>query len=92
MPLTFLLPIVPLISSNVLINRKFLSHSLNKCIQLIIVLVISLYISPKMVPAGVESTREKYGTILNSFRPDVKRLIGRLEQINYKIGRREVSE
>ena len=34
---------------------------------------------------------EKYGTFLNSFHPDIKRLSGRVERPIYKIDRNEVS-
>ena len=36
---------------------------------------ISLFVPPKMAPVRHESTWEKYGTLLNSFHPQVKRLI-----------------
>ena len=44
--------------------------------------VISLFVPPKIDQAGTESTREKYGTLLNSFHP---------EDFNNKIGKNEVS-
>ena len=47
--------------------------------------------APKMAPAGAESTSKKYGAFLNSFHPNVKRLVGKLERINDKIGRNEES-
>ena len=53
--------------------------------------VISLFTPPKMTPVGVKSTWEKYGTFLNSFKPKVKRLIQKHEQINDRIGRHKVS-
>ena len=46
---------------------------------------------PKIAPAGTESTQEKYGTFLNAFHPDVKRIIQRIEREKYKIGRSEVT-
>ena len=43
-----------------------------------------------MAPDGTKSTWEKYGT-LNSFYLEVKRLILRLQQINDKISKNQVS-
>ena len=48
---------------------------------------ISMFPFLKMTPAEDESTLKKYGAFLNSFHPDVKRLIWRIERINYKIGK-----
>ena len=56
-----------------------------------ILFIISLFILLKMTPAGAKSTRAKYGTFLNSFHPDVKWLQLRLEWINNKIDKNEVS-
>ena len=44
-----------------------------------------------MAPAEAENTWEKYGAFLKSFHPEVERLIWRLERINDKIGRNELS-
>ena len=44
-----------------------------------------------IVVVGARSTWEKHGAFLNSFHPDVKHLIRRLEWINYRISRSEVS-
>ena len=44
-----------------------------------------------MAPAGAESIWEKYGAFFNLFHPDVKQLIQRLEWLNYKIGRSNMS-
>ena len=45
----------------------------------------------KMALARAESTWGKYGAFLNSFHPDTKWLIQRLEQINYEICRSQES-
>ena len=66
------------------------SYSLNKCIRLDIMFVISIFFPPKMNPEGPKSTWEKYGTFLNSLHPNTKRLVRRLQSINYEIGRSEV--
>ena len=50
-----------------------------------------MFVPLKITPAGAESTLKKYGTLLNLFRPDVKRLQQKLEQINFKRSRNEVS-
>ena len=59
-------------------------YSLYKYIWHIIRFVISMYMPLKMVPAGVESTWEKYCTFLNSFNPDVHQLIWRLNRLTIK--------
>ena len=49
-----------------------------------------MFVPLKMDPAGAKRTWEKFSAFLNSFYPDVKQRILRLEWINNKIGRNEV--
>ena len=60
------------------------SHFLYICIWLVILLVISLFVTPKFHPAGAESTWKKYGAFLNSFHQEDKQLMQRFEQIKNK--------
>ena len=68
------------------------SSCLSKYIQIVIMRVISLIIPLKMATAGAKSAwREKHGSFLNSFHPDFKWFVQRLQQINYEIGRSSMS-
>ena len=44
-----------------------------------------------MAPVGTVITWEMYGAFQNLFHPKIKRIRRRLEQINYKVGRHNVS-
>ena len=50
-----------------------------------------MFVPSKMASAGAESTWEKYDAFLNSFHPDGKELIRRLEWIIHKISGSKVS-
>ena len=52
---------------------------------------ISMFVYPKMAPAGAETTCEKYSTFFNSFNADAKEIIQGLEWISDKISRSKVS-
>ena len=88
MPLTLFQPVL-LTSCKVPFFHKFSFHIspyfLYECIRLINVFVISLFILPKMTPAGAESTWGKSGAFLNSFYPDVKRITRSLNWSSIKL-------
>ena len=53
--------------------------------------VISLFAPRRWLQLGPKVVGKKNGTFLNSFYPDVKRLIRRLQRLNYKINSCKVS-